>query len=161
MTPDEFVQRFGGVFEHSPWIAERAWKSGLPARLDAASLHSSLCAVFRAATQDEQTGVIRAHPDLAGKLAVAAELTAASRAEQASAGLDQCTTEEFDRFQILNDAYKSKFGFPFILAVRGLSRGDILSAFEKRIKNDTAGEFEEALRQIEKIALLRLNELLP
>lgn len=161
MTRDEFVRRFGGVFEHSPWVAERAWVVGLPSRLTAPSLHATLCAVFRTATKDKQQEIIRAHPDLAGKLAVAAELTATSRAEQASAGLDRCTAEEFARFQKLNDAYKSKFGFPFILAVRGLSRGDILSSFEKRIENDAASEFDEALNQIEKIALLRLNELLP
>ena len=99
MDKAAFIARFGGVFEHSAWIAERAWDQGdLPARLDAEGLHRSLVVPFRAASEDERLGVLRAHPDLAGKLAVSGELTAASRAEQAGAGLDQLTETEFARF---------------------------------------------------------------
>lgn len=162
MSRDEFVERFGGVFEHSPWIAERVWERGPGGEADSAdALHAALCRVFRAATRDERMGVIRAHPDLAGRLALAGSLARASTAEQASAGLDRCTPDELVRFRALNDAYREKFDFPFIMAVRGVSRKEILAAFERRIGNDPACEFEEALRQIERIALLRLKEMLP
>ncbi len=157
-----FVARFGGVFEHSPWIAEAAYDAGLPADADqAAGLHRALCAVFRAAPQARQLAVIQAHPDLAGRLALAGALTADSTAEQASAGLDRCTPQELARFTALNDAYQAKFGMPFIMAVKGRSRAEILAAFERRLAHDAAAEFAEALAQIERIALLRLQALLP
>ncbi|MBB6252802.1 2-oxo-4-hydroxy-4-carboxy-5-ureidoimidazoline decarboxylase [Nitrospirillum iridis] len=159
---EAFVARFGGVFEHSPWIAARAWDAGLPS--DAATadgLHAALVAPFRAASREERLGVLLAHPDLAGRLAVRGELTADSTAEQASAGLDKCTPEEFARFQSLNNAYKARFGFPFILAVRGLTRAAILANFEGRVDNDTETEFATATAQVERIALLRLREMLP
>ncbi|ASG23728.1 2-oxo-4-hydroxy-4-carboxy-5-ureidoimidazoline decarboxylase [Nitrospirillum viridazoti] len=161
-TRDAFVARFGGVFEHSPWIAEAAWDAGLPSGADTAhGLHAALVAQFRAAGRERRLGVLLAHPDLAGRLAVRGELTADSTAEQASAGLDKCTPEEYARFQELNDAYKARFGFPFILAVRGLTRAAILENFESRVANDAETEFATATNQVERIALLRLKEMLP
>jgi OHCU decarboxylase len=109
--------------------------------------------------RDRQLALLRAHPDLAGRLAVAGGLTASSSAEQASAGLDRCTPAEFARFQALNAAYREKFGFPFIMAVRGRSRTEILAAFERRVANDAETEFATALAEVHKIALLRLREL--
>lgn len=159
---DEFVARFGGVFEHSPWIAERAWGLELgPAHDTAIGVHSALARMFRSASETERLGVLTAHPDLAGKLAAARRLTADSTAEQAGAGLDALTDAERARFTELNAAYGVKFGFPFIIAVRGLSKDDILAAFETRINNDRATEFSTACAQVERIALLRLKEMLP
>lgn len=160
MDRDAFVGRFGPVFEHSPWIVEQAWEAGL--RPDTAEgLHAALVAVLRDAPRERQEALLDAHPDLAGKLAVRGELTADSTAEQASAGLDRCTPEEFARFTALNEAYKARFGFPFILAVKGRTRAEILEAFERRIDNAPEEEFATALAQVERIALLRLKELLP
>ncbi len=162
MDRESFVARFGGIFEHSPWIADRAFGLELgPAHDSASGLHNALCRVFRTASEDERLGVLKAHPDLAGKLALAKRLTAESTAEQASAGLDALTDAERTRFTELNSAYVAAFGFPFIIAVRGLTKGDILSAFEHRIGNDRATEFGTACRQVERIALLRLQDILP
>jgi OHCU decarboxylase len=160
MNRQEFVERFGGVFEHSPWIPEDAWDAGLS--LDSVSeLHARMCAVLRSATHEQRLGVLNAHPDLAGKLAVAGQLTADSTAEQASAGLDKCSPEEYERLQALNEAYKAKFGFPFVMAVKGRSRTEIIQAFEERVNNDAETEFTTALQQVERIALLRLDDMLP
>lgn len=162
MDRDGFVARFGGIFEHSPWIADRAFDLELgPAHDSAGGLHNSLCRVFRTASESERLDVLRAHPDLAGKLAQAKRLTAESTAEQASAGLDALTDTERARFTELNSAYVATFGFPFIIAVRGLTKNDILAAFERRIGNDRAAEFDTACRQVERIALLRLQDILP
>lgn len=158
----DFLARFGGVFEHSPFIAERALEAGtVPEPMTAAGVHAALTAVFRKASADEQLGVLRAHPDLAGKLAIAGELTEDSRKEQAGAGLDRLSAEEHARFTALNSAYTQKFGFPFIIAVKGLTKDDILAAFETRIDNSAQEEFETAKTQVERIALLRLTALLP
>ena len=160
MNRRDFVERFGGVFEHSPWIAEGAWDTGLS--LDSVSeLHARMCAVLRSASREQRLGVLNAHPDLAGKLAVAGQLTADSTAEQASAGLDKCSPAEFDQLQALNRAYKVKFGFPFIMAVKGRTRAEIILAFEDRVNNDAETEFTTALQQVERIALLRLDDMLP
>ena len=157
-----FVASFGGVFEHSPWIAEAAFDAGLPADAEAAEgLHQALCAALAAADEARKLALLRAHPSLAGRLALAGALTAASNAEQASAGLDRCTPDELVRFRTLNTAYEAKFGFPFIMAVRGVPREAVLAAFEQRIDNDRATEFATALGQVERIALLRLKEILP
>jgi 2-oxo-4-hydroxy-4-carboxy-5-ureidoimidazoline decarboxylase len=157
-----FVARFGGVFEHSPWIAEAAFDAGLPADAETAQgLHRALCAALAAADDTRKLALLRAHPSLAGRLALAGGLTAASSAEQASAGLDRCTPEELARFRTLNTEYEAKFGFPFIMAVRGVARETVLAAFEQRIRNDRETEFATALAQVERIALLRLKELLP
>jgi OHCU decarboxylase len=160
MSREAFVARFGGVYEHSPWIAEAAHARGLtPAEDTPDGLAAALAAVLAEADSDSKLALIRAHPDLAGRAAIAGDLTAASRSEQAGAGLDRCTPEEFHRFQELNEAYKATFGFPFILAVGGKTRHDILAAFESRIGNDREAEFRTALDEINKIAGLRLRAL--
>ena len=162
MSEAEFVGRFGGVFEHSAWIAEAAWRVGLWPEADGAEgLHAQLCAVLRTASSARKLELLRAHPELAGRLAVAGQLTDASSSEQANAGLDRCTAEEYARFQSLNADYQAKFGFPFIMAVKGRSRQEILAAFERRLHNARDEEMAAALGEVEKIALLRLKELLP
>jgi len=161
IAKDAFVSAFGGVFEHSPWIAERAHDLELgPAHDTAAGLHNALARMFRSASYDERLGVLTAHPDLAGKLAAAKRLTAESTSEQASAGLDALTDEERTKFTELNTAYVEKHGFPFIIAVRDHDKSGILAAFERRIGNDTDTEFNEACRQVERIARLRLEDML-
>ena len=154
----EFVASLGAVFEHSPWIAEEAWVAAPYSSVD--GLHEEMVRVVRRAGPDRQLALIRAHPDLAGKAAMAGGLTEDSRREQAGAGLDQCTEEEFARFQTLNDRYKEKFGFPFIVAVKGMSRSDILDAFAERLGNDRNTELDRALDEIARIARFRLGELL-
>lgn len=152
-----FVGRFGDIYEHSPWVAERVFDRGLDEQADFPQRLAELMAgVMLAASRAEQLALIRAHPDLAGKAAVAGELTDASRSEQAGAGLGQCTREEFETFQRLNAAYKDRFGFPFILAVAGKTRADILESFRQRLEHDPDTEFAEALEQINRIARLRL-----
>jgi len=159
---DAFVARFGGVFEHSPWIAEAAYDAGLPAGIASAeALHACLVAALRAGSRDRQRDLITAHPDLAGKLARAGRLTAESTAEQASAGLDHLSAAELARFTELNERYKAKFGLPFIMAVKGRSKAEILAAFATRLDHDPAREFATALEEIERIALLRLKDMLP
>lgn len=161
MSRDAFIDRFGGVFEHSAWVAEDAFDAGLPDDADdAAGLHACMCRAFRAAPPERQMGVILAHPDLAGRLALAGGLTADSTAEQKSAGLDSCTPDELKRFTLLNDAYKAKFAMPFIMAVKGSSKEQILSAFERRLHHSPEAERETALAQIERIARLRLDSML-
>ncbi|MBB4291048.1 OHCU decarboxylase [Rhizobium leguminosarum] len=162
MSREDFVSRFGGVFEHSPFIAERAYDAGsVTEPLTASGVHAALTSVFRAASQEERLGVLNAHPDLAGRLAISGELTEDSRKEQSGAGLDRLSPAEHARFTELNSAYVEKFGFPFIIAVKGLGKGDILSAFETRIGNGRDEEFATATAQVEKIALLRLTSMLP
>lgn len=157
---DDFVARFGGVFEHSPFIAERAYDAEMiDEPLTASDIHDALCAMFRTASDAERLGVLRAHPDLAGKLAIAGELTEDSRREQAGAGLDRLSAQEHARFTELNAAYVAKFEFPFIIAVKGLNKDDILSAFEARIDNCREAELATASAQVEKIARLRLEAL--
>lgn len=161
MPRDAFVARFGAVFEHSPWIAERAWAAEMgPAHDSALGLWSALAAQFRLASADERLGVLRAHPDLAGKLAQARRLTAESAAEQAGAGLDALTDAERARFGVLNSAYRQRFGFPFIIAVRGLDKAAILQAFEARLANERETEIATACAEVERIARLRLEDML-
>jgi OHCU decarboxylase len=161
MTQTQFVAAFGGIFEHSPWIAERAWELELGPNHDTArGVHSALARVFRSASGEERLGVLRAHPDLAGKLAAAKRLTAESTAEQASAGLDALTDEERADFTTLNERYTSTFGFPFIIAVRDHTKASIMAAFRRRVEQDRDTEFAEACRQVERIAELRLLEKL-
>ena len=159
---DDFIGRFGGVFEHSPWIAERAFDNGrIVTPLKAGPVHDALCAEFRAASHDERLGVLRAHPDLAGKLAIAGELTQESKSEQAGAGLDRLSAQEHARFTELNTRYMTGFGFPFIIAVKGHDKDSILAAFETRIGNDPETEFETACAQVERIAGFRIASILP
>jgi OHCU decarboxylase len=161
MQQAEFVEHFGGIFEHSAWIAERAYDLELgPAHDSAAGLHSALARMFRSATATERLGVLTAHPDLAGKLASAERLTAESTSEQASAGLDALTDAERAQFTKLNTAYVAKHGFPFIIAVKDHSKDGILQAFEARIANDTDTEFTTACAQVERIARIRLEQIL-
>ncbi|MEM7068990.1 MAG: 2-oxo-4-hydroxy-4-carboxy-5-ureidoimidazoline decarboxylase, partial [Pseudomonadota bacterium] len=162
MGREVFVSTFGGIFEHSAWIAEQAFDGELgPAHDTAVGLHSAMCIQFRDASAEQRLGVLNAHPDLAGKLAAAKRLTAESTSEQASAGLDALTDEEREKFTSLNEAYTSKFGFPFIIAVKGLTKDQILESFETRINNSRDGEFATACNQVERIARLRLNDILP
>ncbi len=155
MQREEFVRRYGGIYEHSPWVAETVFDQGTAGD----DLAARFAACVDGATRERQLALIRAHPDLAGKAAIAGELTAASGEEQQSARLDQCTADEFARFQSLNDAYREKFGFPFVMAVRGRDRQEILAAFAARIDNDPATEFRTAIAEIHKIARLRLAAL--
>ena len=162
MTRDRFVSLYGGIFEHSAWIAEGAFDLELGRAHDTArGLHNALARVFRSASDDQRMGVLRAHPDLAGKLAAAKRLTAESTSEQASAGLDALTDTERETFTQLNTDYVAKHGFPFIIAVRDNDKASILAAFERRINNDTATEFAEACKQVERIAEFRLMDILP
>ena len=161
MDRDTFTETYGGVFEHSRWIADRAFDLELgPAHDTPAGLHNALARIFRSASHDERLGVLTAHPDLAGKLAAAKRLTADSTAEQASAGLDALTDAERARFTELNTAYVARHGFPFIIAVRDHDKASILAAFETRLANDTETEFETACKQVERIARLRLEDML-
>ncbi|MFN3671771.1 MAG: allantoinase PuuE [Bosea sp. (in: a-proteobacteria)] len=156
-----FLERFGRIWENAPWIAAATFDAGLGPELDTADgLHAAMVRIMRAASLEQKTALLRGHPDLAGKLAAAGELTAESTDEQASAGLDRLTGEERARFTALNEAYRARFGIPFIIAVKGLSKVEIVSAFEARLQNTAEVEFETALAQVEKIALLRLRELM-
>ena len=161
LSRGEFVARFGGVYEHSPWVAERAFDAGL-SETDATpeGLFARLRRIVEAADETAWLTLLRAHPELAGKLAVDGGLTKASASEQASAGLDRCSEAEFRRFHELNAIYRERFGFPFIIAVRGLSRADILAAFETRAGNTRAAEIRSALDQVHRIARLRLEAML-
>jgi len=157
-----FVAKFGGIFEHSPWVAEAAHALELgPAHDSATGLANALARAFRSASDAQRMAVLRAHPDLAGKLAAAKRLTAESTHEQASAGLDALTDEERATFQRLNTAYVEKHGFPFIIAVRDNTKASILQAFHDRLDNDSATEFATACAQVERIAELRLKDILP
>jgi OHCU decarboxylase len=159
MERERFVSEFGGIFEHSPWIAEGAFDLEKGATYDGAiGVHSLLARVFRSASDEQRLGVLRAHPDLAGKLAAANRLTADSTAEQASVGLDALTDDERSQLTQMNTDYTAKFGFPFIIAVRDNTKASIIEAFERRIGNDRETEFSEACRQVERIAELRLIE---
>jgi allantoinase len=162
MNRKDFVTAYGSIFEHSPWIAEGAFDLELgPAHDTAIGLHSALARVFRSAGDDKRLAVLNAHPDLAGKLAQANRLTAESTSEQAGAGLDSLTDQERQMFTELNDRYTRKHGFPFIIAVRDNTKATIKTAFTRRIENDSATEFAEACKQVERIAELRLQEVLP
>jgi 2-oxo-4-hydroxy-4-carboxy-5-ureidoimidazoline decarboxylase len=153
-----FTGALGHLFEHSPWVAEETW----PRRpfADAAHLQAALCAAMRAAPRERQLALIRAHPDLAGRLAQQRALTAESNREQASAGLHRLGAEELAAFLALNDAYRARFGFPFIICARLNARDTILAAMRTRSANAPETEFQAALAEIEKIAQLRLNDFL-
>ena len=170
-----FVERFGGVYEHSPWVAEEAFDAGtLPNFLagpgrgaagelrtldEARALGAVLAATLAEADGTRKLALIRAHPDLVGAAALAGALTDESTSEQASAGLDRCTPEELRRFRAANAAYRERFGFPFVMAVRGVERAAVLDAFERRLRNDERAELRAALAEIDRIALLRLEAL--
>jgi 2-oxo-4-hydroxy-4-carboxy-5-ureidoimidazoline decarboxylase len=149
-----FVEQIGWVFEHSPWIAERAWIRKPFASLD--DLHRAMTEEVSAASPEEQLSLLRAHPDLGARAA----LSAASATEQAGAGLDHLTPEEFERLRRLNGAYRDKFGFPFLYAVKGSTKHDILKALEARLPASREREMAEALSQVARIARFRLEELI-
>ena len=153
-----FLARYAGVYEHSPWIAGAVWDEGA-ASDDVETLAGAMAARVEAAGQEAQLALLRAHPDLAGKLALRGDLTADSASEQAGAGLERCSADEFAEFQRLNDTYKARFGFPFILAVKGHDRVAILAAFRRRAANGRAAELREALDQVHRIARNRLQAL--
>ena len=162
MDVETFTARFGGVYEHSPWIAARAHALELgPAHDGAVGLANALARIFRTASREERLGVLTAHPDLAGRLATAKRLTAQSTSEQASAALDALTDAESRTFQRLNATYTARHGFPFVVAVRDHDKASILAEFEARTANDTDAEFDRACREVERIATLRLREMLP
>lgn len=148
----DFVAAFGDVAEHSPWVAEGAWRKRPFAGRE--EMIAAFETAMRAAPEAARLALIRAHPDLATK----AKLTADSTHEQAGAGLDRLTSDEFARFTALNDAYKARFDFPFIFAVKGATKAQILKAFEERIGNDPEVEFETALAQIARIFRFRLED---
>jgi len=154
----DFVAALGHLFEHSPWVAEETWVKRPFASAEA--LHAALCATMRAAPADRQLALIRAHPDLAGRLARQKQLTTESTREQASAGLDQLTDAELAEFTRHNDTYQAKFGFPFIICARLNAKASILAAMGARLPNPPAVEFSSALAEIEKIAWLRLQDAL-
>jgi OHCU decarboxylase len=161
LTRALFVERFGGVYEHTPAIAAAAYDAGLTSGADTAEgLARAMAAVAANGSAEQKRALIQAHPDLAGKLAVAKSLTAESTSEQASAGLDRLTGDELRRFTALNDAYRARFGFPFIMAVKCRSKADILAAFERRLAHDADAETKTALGEIDRIAALRLKDIL-
>jgi OHCU decarboxylase len=150
-----FLARLGHVAEGSPWVAERAWARGpFP---DAAATADAFAAVVRESAPEEQLALIRAHPDLAGRAALAGDLTADSAREQASAGLDRLTPDDLARFTRLNDAYRARFGFPFVIRVAGRSVDAILAAYEERLANDADAERATAVEQIAEIMRLRIE----
>jgi 2-oxo-4-hydroxy-4-carboxy-5-ureidoimidazoline decarboxylase len=155
---DAFTTALGGLFEHSPWVAERVVALRPFASADA--LHAAMCQAVAAAGEALQMALIRAHPQLAGKAAIRGELTESSTNEQRGAGLDQCTPEEFAEITRLNADYDARFGFPFILAVKGHTRSSILTNMRARLGHRRDVEIAEALAQIERIARFRLNALL-
>lgn len=157
MDQPAFTTALVGIFEYSPWIAEQAWQSRPFSNVN--SLLQTMLDVVNDAGETPQLDLIRAHPDLAGKAARAGALTEHSSREQAGAGLDRLSDEEFERFHRLNDAYKDRFGFPFIIAVRDHTKDTILAAFETRLENDRAAEMREALRNIGLIAEFRLKDV--
>jgi 2-oxo-4-hydroxy-4-carboxy-5-ureidoimidazoline decarboxylase len=152
-----FVRALGGIYEHSPWVAERAFDRRPYASL--ADLVAALSGAVAGASDEEKVRLVQSHPDLAGRAARAGKLTAASRAEQGALGLDQLSDEEFARFEALNEAYAKKFGFPFVICVRRQTRDAILEAFERRLKNDAATELRTALNEIDFIARLRIPDV--
>ena len=150
---DRFVAVLGTIVEDSAWVAERAWRHRPFASLEA--LHQAMMGEVSAASRDEQVVLIRAHPDLGSR----ARMTAASAGEQASAGFDRLTPSEFDRLQTLNTAYREKFGFPFLFAVKGSTTHDVLAALAARLPATMDEEFTEALRQVSRIAWFRLQDM--
>jgi OHCU decarboxylase len=155
---DAFVEVVGPAFEHSPWIAEATWPMRPFADLD--GLHRALCATVNEANEEHQLALIRAHPDLAGRAAMAGTLTAASAGEQASAGLDKLSADELSRIQSLNSAYRDKFGFPFVICARLNNKEAILTGFHSRLEHSRAEEIKTALEEIGKIAYLRLQDII-
>ena len=160
MDRRRFIELYGGIYEHSPWVAEQLFDRGLSRheeQLD--GMADALSAVVDEAGKASQLELLCAHPDLAGRAALAGDLTAVSSGEQSGAGLDHCSQEELEEFRYLNRRYQAKFGFPFIVAVKGLDRQQILECFRRRLDNGGKEEYCTALIEVHKIARLRLKEL--
>ncbi len=157
-TREEFVATYGGIYEHSAWVAEETHAAASEIS-DTPGLARLFADCVDRAPFERKLELIRAHPDLAGKAAVAGQLTQQSSEEQSSAGIDQCTPQEYEKFQSLNARYKEKFGFPFVMAVRKSNCSEILEAFAQRLQNDEATEFNNAIAEIHKIARMRLESL--
>lgn len=158
MEKDEFTGRLGGIYEHSAWVAQQAWEQR-PFQ-DSTALAAAMRLAVETATDAEKLALIRAHPDLAGKLARAGALTESSAREQAGLGLDRLGDDEYEHFTRLNDSYRERFGFPFVICVRLTDKAGILATFESRLENTMPAEIAEALRQIHHIARLRLADLM-
>ncbi len=156
MAVSDFITRFGDVAEHSPWVAERA--AGARPFADRDAVADAFAAALRDASREERLAVLRAHPDLAGRAAIAGDLSEDSRKEQAGAGLDRLTPEEFERFTALNAAYKERFAIPFIFAVKGATAAMILAAFEERIANGREVEVENAIDNVCRIMRFRIED---
>jgi 2-oxo-4-hydroxy-4-carboxy-5-ureidoimidazoline decarboxylase len=155
----DFVARFGGVFEHSPWVAERAWQQRPFASLD--ELHRAMLGAVHAASRDEQLSLIRAHPELAGAEAVEGKLTAASTGEQGRLGFNRLSKDEFEQMSDLNRRYRAKFGFPCIVALKlHADRQSVMAEMARRLKNQPEEEIRNALGQIGHIARGRLEKML-
>ena len=155
LSQSEFIKVFANIFENARWIAEELYNQKTFDNFEA--LSSKILNIFETTTREKQLKILNAHPDLANKTKISL-LTPDSLKEQTNAGLDQCTKEEYSEFKKLNDSYK-KFGFPFILAVKGKTKIGILNNFRKRITSDPEIEFDEAIKQVKQIASLRLKEL--
>ncbi|MDQ3705341.1 MAG: 2-oxo-4-hydroxy-4-carboxy-5-ureidoimidazoline decarboxylase [Chloroflexota bacterium] len=158
LDQEQFVSRLGFLFEGSPWIGREAWHARPFASLD--DLHQALCRVMYGATQEQQVSLIRAHPDLVGRAALSGSLTPESTREQASAGLDRLTPEEVATFGRLNSEYKARFDFPFVVCARENKKDSILAGFASRMNNSRGEEISTALREISKIAYLRLLDVM-
>jgi 2-oxo-4-hydroxy-4-carboxy-5-ureidoimidazoline decarboxylase len=158
MNLSDFERELGGIFEHSPWVALGAYAHRPFANIG--QLHAAMTGTVEKAGREKQLALICAHPDLAGKAALAGELTEHSKSEQMGAGLDSLSKAEYQRFHELNNAYQEKFNFPFILAVKGHTKASILESFEKRLPNNAEKEIKTATKQIYKIARFRLEALL-
>ena len=156
LSKSEFIKVFANIFENARWIAEELYNQKPFDNFEA--LSSKMLNIFEATTREKQLKILNAHPDLANKIKISL-LTPDSLKEQTSAGLDQCTEEELDEFKHLNEQYRKKFGFPFILAVKGKNKNEILDNFKKIISFDTTTEFDQAIKQVKQIASLRLKEL--
>lgn len=157
LSRDEFVRVVGPVFEHSPWLAEPTWARRPFKNVE--DLHQALCDAVRKAGEEKQLALIRAHPDLVGRAALAGTLTTASTSEQASAGLDKLTPDEVAAFQKFNQAYREKFGFPFVICARLNKKEAILNGFQTRMNHSRAEEIKAALEEIFKIAAFRLRDV--
>jgi len=165
MDKSTFCEKLGSAYEHSPWVANAVFDAvvdeGLTVHdLDAVSLAGHFEKVFMSSTRDRQLAVLRAHPELACAQADLTQLTADSASEQVGAGLDQCSEVEFAEFARLNTAYREKFGYPCVIAVKGRSRSKILNIFRMRLQNDAVMEYQTAIRQVCRIAQFRIEDVL-
>lgn len=163
MEEVDFIALFSSIYEHSTWVAEELWRQKIehPSEYfdSIDKIKACMADIVEQSTDEQKLILLRAHPDLAGKAALAGELTHASTSEQSGAGLDQCSEEELAHFLQLNDAYREKFGFPFIMAVKGATKEQILAGFESRTPNDWQTEFDRAMSEVHKIAGFRLADL--